>query len=191
MVSRAFGFFLLTASILLACRQQMADQPRYDPLEASDFFADGSAARPLVEGTVPRGHLRDDAHLYRGESGGKPAETFPFPVTIEVLDRGEERYNVFCSPCHDRLGTGEGMIVRRGFTRPPSLHSQHLRDAPVGHLFRVITSGIGAMPDYAAQVPPRDRWAIIAYIRALQLSQNARLDDVPAAERAKLAPEGR
>lgn len=187
-MSKIFYSFLF-AFFLLACRQQMADQPRYDPLEPSELFADGGSARPHVEGTVARGHLGDDPHLHRGESGGKPAEAFPFPVTMEVLNRGEERYNIYCSPCHDRLGTGDGMIVRRGFTRPPSLHSQRLRDAPAGHLFRVITSGIGAMPDYAAQIPPRDRWAIIAYIRALQLSQSARIADVPAAERAKLEEE--
>jgi len=171
---------------LLACQQQMADQPRYEPLAKSDFFDDESSARPLVEGTVARGQLKVDAHFYEGKVNGKPAETFPFTVDKEVLVRGQQRYDIFCSPCHDRVGNGQGMIVRRGFRPPPSFHIERLRKAPVGAFFDHITKGIGAMPDYAAQVPVQDRWAIIAYIRALQLSQNATLEDVPQNKRASL-----
>lgn len=171
---------------LLACQQQMADQPRYEPLAKSDFFDDGRAARPLVEGTVARGQLKADTHLYTGRINGKPAETFPFAVDKQVLLRGQQRYDIFCSPCHDRVGTGQGMIVRRGFRPPPSFHIERLRKAPVGAFFEHITKGIGAMPDYAAQIPPKDRWAIIAYVRALQLSQNAALEEVPENERDSL-----
>jgi mono/diheme cytochrome c family protein len=173
----------------LGCQQQMANQPRYDPLEASDFFDDGRSARPLVEGTVARGQLRLDEQFYTGKINGQLATTFPFPVTAAVLDRGQERFNIYCTPCHDRLGTGLGMVVRRGYRQPPSYHTERLRQAPVGHFFDVITRGLGAMPDYAAQIPPRDRWAIVAYIRALQLSQNATLADVPPPQRDALAEE--
>ncbi|MDT7604739.1 MAG: hypothetical protein QOF61_2736 [Acidobacteriota bacterium] len=232
---------LLTALCLLfaGCRQDMQDQPRYEAYESSKFFADGQSSRPYVEGTIPRGHLKDDKFFYqgkqsgqqqgaagangqqlnaggatqgalqtatanaqggagssqpggdtnvRGNAGGRrgtPAgeiqsqagkdvvNAFPFPVTKEVLDRGQERYQIYCSMCHGLTGYGDGMIVRRGFRRPPSYHDDRLRSEPVGHFFDVITNGWGAMPDYAAQIPPEDRWAIIAYIRALQLSQQA------------------
>ncbi len=180
-------FLLLFTFLTVGCRQDMAEQPRYDPLEASTFFADGQSARPLPPGTVARGYLREDTELYTGKSGKDFTNTFPFPVTRTVLERGQERYNIFCSPCHDRTGSGNGMIVRRGYTPPPSFHQDRLREAPVGYFFDVITNGFGAMPDYAAQIPPRDRWAIVAYIRALQLSQHATLEDVPAEERAKLS----
>ena len=165
---------LLFAVGLAACQQQMADQPRYEPLSKSDFFDDERSARPLVEGTVARGHLDADPVFYTGKKDGKAVERLPFPVAKGVLERGRERYDIFCSPCHDRVGTGQGMIVRRGFRPPPSFHIDRLRKAPVGTFFDHITHGIGAMPDYVEQIPPRDRWAIIAYIRALQLSQNAR-----------------
>ena len=171
---------------LLACQQQMADQPRYKPLQKSDFFDDERAARPLVEGTVARGHLREDELLYTGKSHGKPAETFPFPINRKALLRGQERYNIFCSPCHDQVGTGQGMIVERGYRPPPSYHIDRLRAAPAGYFFDVMTRGFGAMPDYAEQIPPGDRWMIVAYIRALQLSQNAKLADVPDSERQAL-----
>ncbi len=171
---------------LLACQQRMADQPRYKPLARSTFFGDERSARPLVEGTVARGHVDADELFYKGTIKGKLADKFPFPITKEVLLRGQERYNIFCSPCHDRTGTGQGMIVRRGFQPPPSYHIDRLREAPVGHFFTIITRGFGIMPDYAAQIPVRDRWAIIAYIRALQLSQNAKIADVPDKERAAL-----
>ncbi|HXE89466.1 MAG TPA: cytochrome c [Terriglobales bacterium] len=165
------------------CRQDMHDQPKYIPLRPSDFFADGRSARPPVEGTVARGQLRDDVHLYTGMIDGKPAETFPFPVTREVLERGRQRFNAICAPCHSRLGDGNGIIVQRGYRRPESFHTDRLRKAAVGYYFDVMTRGFGAMPDYAPQVTPQDRWAIAAYIRALQFSQRATLDDVPAAER--------
>jgi len=165
----------------------MHDQPKYEALEASDFFSDGRSARPIVEGTVARGHLNEDTLLFQGKLNGKPAEVFPFPITLQDLDCGQERYNIYCTPCHDRLGNGEGMVVRRGFRRPPSYHIDRLRQAPPGYLFDVITNGFGAMQDYSAQIAVRDRWAIVAYIRALQLSQNARLADVPESERNSLS----
>jgi hypothetical protein len=177
------GFGVLT---VLGCQQQMAEQPRYDPLEPSTFFADGQSARQLVPNTVARGQLRDDAHLHTGRTATSFAETFPFAITHPVLERGQERYNIFCSPCHDRVGNGDGMIVRRGYTRPPAFSVERLRSAPPGHFFTVITHGLGAMPGYAAQIPASDRWAITAYIRALQLSQHATLAEVPVTEREKL-----
>ena len=180
---------LLAACCLLfatACQQKMADQPRYKPLAESTFFGDDRSARPLVPGTVPRGYLNADDRFYTGKAGGEPIATLPFPLTLEILQRGQDRFDVFCSPCHDRTGKGEGMIVRRGYRQPPSYHIDRLRQAPVGHFLDVITNGFGAMPDYAAQVAPSDRWAIAAYIRALQLSQNAALADVPPEERQKL-----
>jgi len=178
---------VLSLAALSACRQDMHDQPKYIPLRPSDFFADGRSARPITEGTVARGHLNDDTLLYTGKGAdGKPANEFPMPVTKALMLRGEQRYNVFCTPCHDRTGSGNGMIVRRGYRRPPTYHSDRLRQQPNGYLYDVITNGFGAMPDYAAQIPPPDRWAIVAYIRALQLSQQASIDDVPAAARGQL-----
>ncbi|HEY6363697.1 MAG TPA: cytochrome c [Candidatus Binatia bacterium] len=177
---------VLVFALLAACRQKMADQPRYEPLVRSTFFEDGRAARPLVEGTVARGELRGDELLYTGKEGGKPADLFPFPVTLAVLTRGQQRYNIFCSPCHDRVGTGQGMIVRRGYRAPASFHMDRLRQAPAGYFFDVISNGFGVMPDYAQQVHPEDRWAIVAYIRALQLSQHATLADVPEGQRQQL-----
>ena len=169
----------------------MADQPRYDPLEPSEFFADRQSARPLVENTVARGMLKDDEHLYEGMSGGKPAAAFPFPITAEIMQRGRERYDIFCSPCHSRTGNGDGMIVRRGFTRPASFHIDRLREAPPGYLFNVITNGFAAMPSYRVQITPEDRWAIVAYLRALQASQNAGVNDLPAEARERLMTEKR
>ncbi len=168
------------------CRQDMHDQPKYIPLRGSAFFTDARSARPLVEGTVARGHLRDDDLLCTGKIGGNPATVFPFRVDEKVMRRGQERFDVFCSPCHGRTGQGDGMVVLRGYRRPPSMHQDRLRDAPVGHFFDVITNGFGAMPDYAAQVKAEDRWAIAAYIRALQLSGHATLSDVPPSERDKI-----
>jgi hypothetical protein len=186
------GFCGLTLMLLLAgCRQDMQDQPKFIPLRPTDFFGDGRSERPLIEGTVARGHLDDNVALYTGKGpDGKPVAEFPFPVTRDVIERGENRFNVYCSPCHDRLGEGNGMIVRRGFRKPPSYHIDRLRQAPNGYLFDVITNGFGAMPDYAAQIPVRDRWAIVTYIRALQLSHNATLDDVPPPARAQLSGGG-
>ncbi len=161
----------------------MADQPRYKPLARSTFFGDERSARPLVPGTVPRDRLDLGEAFATGKTAGKPVQTFPLSITAELLARGQERFNIFCAPCHDRVGNGQGMVVQRGFRPPPSYHTDRLRSAPVGHFVDVMTHGFGAMPDYAAQIPPRDRWAIVAYIRALQLSQHARLSDVPPAER--------
>jgi len=172
---------------LVACQQKMADQPRYKPLQRSDFFADQRSARPLVEGTVARSDLQADEYFYVGKINGSLVDRFPFPITEQTLRRGQERYDIFCSPCHDRVGTGLGMIVRRGYRPPPSFHIDRLRSAPVGYFFDVVTHGFGAMPDYAEQVPPADRWAIVAYIRALQFSQNATVGDLPDKERHALA----
>jgi hypothetical protein len=158
----------------------MHNQPKYKPLRESDFYADRRSSRPIVEGTVARGDLQQDSYYYTGKINGQPGTEFPMPVTKEVLDRGEERYNIYCSPCHSRVGDGNGMIVQRGFKQPPSYHIDRLRQAPVGHFYDVITNGFGAMSEYRSQVPVADRWAIAAYIRALQLSQNATRADVPA-----------
>ena len=170
------------------CRQDMHMQPRYNPYDPTDFFEDGQSARLPVEGTVPRGDLKlgPEELLYTGKVEGQPAEVFPFPVTREILERGRERFNIYCSPCHGLSGDGDGMIVQRGFRRPPSLQEDRLRTAPAGHFFDVITNGQGAMYPYGYRVPPRDRWAIIYYIRALQLSRRASIDDLPEADQKKL-----
>lgn len=175
------------------CRQDMHDQPRYEPLEASDFFADGRASRPPVEGTVARGQLRDDDHLYYGKVEGAFVRSFPFPISTDVMRRGRERFDIYCSPCHDRLGTGRGMVVRRGLAEAATFHQDRLRKVEEGYLFDVVTNGFGRMSGYAAQIPVRDRWAIVAYVRALQLSQSASIDDVPEPWRSKLeqGQEGR
>jgi mono/diheme cytochrome c family protein len=197
----------------------MANQPSYKPLEPSAFFGDGRSARPLVPGTVARGHLRSDTGMFSGlhrspdrealaaalvaAAAGRnvlstlslaslednPVDAFPFPVTAEVMERGRERYMIFCVVCHDPLGTGRGKIVERGYTAPPTFHQERLRKAPVGHFYEVITNGYGSMPEYAPQIPPRDRWAIVAYIRALQLSQYAPLSELPPEDRARI-PRG-
>jgi mono/diheme cytochrome c family protein len=168
------------------CRRDMQDQPKYIPLRASSFFPDDRSARPLVEGTVARGHLHDDTLLDTGKIGNDDATVFPFAVDAQVLARGRERYDIYCSPCHGRTGAGDGMVVQRGFRRPPSYHDERLRNAPVGHFIDVMTNGFGAMADYRQQVEARDRWAIAAYIRALQLSQHATIADVPESERRRL-----
>jgi mono/diheme cytochrome c family protein len=177
---------VLTSVALAGCRQDMHDAPRYDPLEQSQFFPDGAASRVLVPNTVARGQLREDEHLYTGKVNGQPATEFPMPVTAEVMARGQERFNVYCSPCHGRSGEGNGMIVQRGFRQPPSYHEERLRNEPVGYFFDVMTNGFGAMQDYSAQVTVTDRWAIAAYIRALQLSRQATVADVPADRRGDL-----
>ena len=177
----------LAAGLLAAgCRQDMHDQPKFKPYAKSDFFADERSARPPVDGTIARGHLRDDVVLYTGKAAGKPVEAFPFAVSAAVMERGHERFDIFCSPCHGRTGSGDGMIVRRGYRKPPTFHQDRLRQAAPGYVFDVITNGFGAMPDYAQQIPVRDRWAIVAYIKALQRSQHAPLDRVPAGGRAAL-----
>jgi mono/diheme cytochrome c family protein len=236
----ALTFAALALSLLPAgCQQKMARQPAYRPLQPSE--SGNSSARPLVPGTVARGHLQADAHFYTGRRGpdaesvqaaavvgagfGDPfaplalaatdvrhVDTFPFPVTEEVLHRGRERFNIYCSVCHDRVGTGSGLIVQRGFTRPPALVTRvengqvlppdysrglgyrgiklRLDEVPPGYVFDVITNGYGAMPDYSSQVPPRDRWAIVAYVRALQFSQDADPARLPEEDRAKLQTGG-
>ena len=226
---------LLFSIVLLlpACRQKMADQPSYRPFQPAVFFEDKQSARPLVPGTVARGHLHTNSQFYQGQKPngsrwmyavglagvaanpldavplaqfGDPLETgFPLKQVAAklmlknqtgkaawdgVLQRGQERFNIYCAMCHDRVGTGKGMIVQRGYARPPSLHEPRLRDAPHGHFFQVITHGYGAMPAYAAQIPAEDRWAIIAYVRALQLSQHASPGDVTAILQAVPDPAG-
>jgi mono/diheme cytochrome c family protein len=161
----------------------MHDQPRYEPLEANPFFADQRASRPQVAGTVARGQLHEDEQLYLGTVNGEPAETFPFAVTREVIERGRQRFEIFCTPCHGRLGNGQGMVTQRGFRHPPTYHSQQLREAPVGHFFDVISNGFGAMYSFNDRIPPQDRWAIVAYIRTLQFSQAARAAELPPAMR--------
>jgi len=186
--SAVFALIVVIAIAVSGCRQDMHDQPRFDPMREAPFFADARSARPLVEGTVARGHLRDDELLYTGRVNGEASAVFPFAVDANVMARGRERYDVFCSPCHGRTGQGDGMVVLRGYRRPPSMHQDRLRNAPVGHFFDVITNGFGAMPDYAVQVKVQDRWAIVAYLRALQLSGHATLNDVPPPERDRIQP---
>ena len=171
---------------LAGCRQDMHNQPKFIPLRESEFFADHRSERPLVEGTVAHGDAEADDLLHTGKIDGQDSTVFPFPVTWEVMTRGQERFDIFCSPCHSRTGNGDGMVVRRGFRAPPSLHVDRLREAPVGHFFDVITNGFGAMPDYRQQVAVRDRWAIIAYVRALQASTATGLGDVPEDQRGKI-----
>ena len=191
------GIPLLAAATLLAfcagCRQDMHVQPRYNPYDPADFFADGQSARIPVAGTVPRGELASGPRelMYTGKVNGAVVDEFPFAVTRAVLERGRERFNISCEPCHGMTGDGDGMIVQRGFRRPPSLHSDHLRSAPAGHLFDVISNGFGVMYPYGYRIVPRDRWAIVAYIRALQLSRQATINDVPAAERKRLQGEAK
>jgi mono/diheme cytochrome c family protein len=175
------GLFLVL--LLVGCRQDMHDQPRFKPLAKSDFYGDLRSARAPVEGSVARGQLHEDTYFYTGKVGTSPGDYMPFPVSEDVLARGRERFDIYCSPCHSRLGDGNGMIVQRGFRSPPSYHTERLRKAPLGYFFDVMTNGFGAMPEYASQIPPRDRWAIVSYIRALQLSQNATSADVPPGQR--------
>jgi mono/diheme cytochrome c family protein len=180
---------LVFAAVLLSaagCRQDMHNQPKAIPLRESMFFKNTSSARPLVDDTVARGTLQDDAAFFTGKENGAEVDALPLPLTADVLDRGQQRYDIYCSPCHDVTGSGRGMIVRRGYKQPPSYHTDRLRQAPIGHFYDVMTNGFGAMPDYKAQIAPRDRWAIAAYIRALQLSQHASLADVPQQDRQKL-----
>ena len=169
----------------------MHNQPKYRGLRASTFFADGSSARPIVEGTIARGTLAEDTAFFTGKVGNVDVKELPVPVDQQALDRGQERFNIYCTPCHDRTGSGRGMVVQRGYRQPPNFHTDQLRQAADGHFFDVITNGFGAMPDYKAQISPRDRWNIVAYIRALQLSQHANVADVPGGDPTKLAPPAR
>jgi len=180
---------LSTVFLSSACRIDMHVQPRLNPLSRSDFFTDQRSERPPVDGTVARGELREDTYFYTGKAGNSPGNYMPFPVTKAVLERGHERYNIYCAPCHSRVGDGNGFIPSRGFARkPPSYHIERLQKAPLGYFYDVITNGFGIMPDYASQIPPRDRWSIVAYIRALQLSQNATKADVPAGQNVPSEP---
>jgi hypothetical protein len=181
---------LLTAiALTAACRIDMHVQPRQNPLSHSDFYPDQRSARPPVEGAVARGQLHEDAYFFTGKIGNAPGDVMPFPVTREVLDRGRERYNIFCAPCHSRVGDGNGFVPSRGFShQPPSFHVARLQKEPVGYFYDVITNGFGIMPDYASQIPAQDRWNIIAYVRALQLSQNANMADVPAGQQIPSKP---
>jgi hypothetical protein len=167
------------------CRQDMQDQPKFFPQRGTTFYTDGRSARPQVEGTVARGQLHEDTYFYTGMVAGKEADLMPFPVTMQVLERGQERFNIYCSACHSRVGNGEGMIVERGYKPAGNFHDARLMAAPLGHFFNVMTNGYGAMPDYAAQLTPADRWAVAAYIRALQLSQSATAADVAAGQHAE------
>jgi len=188
---------------VVSCRQDMHDQLKMEPLEETTLFEDHRSSRHPVEGTIPRGHLKADRHLHYGRealvdppdgpddgTAGELVNALPYPVTRTLLERGQERYNIFCAPCHSQTGNGDGMIVRRGFNQPPSLHDDKIKTAKLGHLYDVIRRGIGSMPAYATQIPVDDRWSIVAYVRALQLSRSAKIEDVPAADRAKLEQPG-
>ncbi|MCG8351095.1 MAG: cytochrome c [Chloroflexales bacterium] len=181
-----FGWLGFCLLLLTACHQDMYVQPKYQPLDASDFFADGRSARQPVEGAVAVDEIRTDEYFFTGIVDGQEVDAMPFPVTREVLDRGREQYDIYCAACHGITGQGRGMVAQRGGIVPANLHDQRLRDAPIGHFYNVITNGYRYMYPYDSHVEPADRWAIAAYIRALQLSQNATLDDVPPAQRNNL-----
>ena len=189
--AKSFSLALLGALIFAGCDlRDMYEQPKYEPLQPSAFFDDGRSARPLLPGTVARGQLRTNAVFFTGKSGTNFVAQIPLPVTKELLRRGEERYDIFCAPCHDRVGTGRGMIVQRGFRPPQSFHIARLREAPAGYFYDVMSTGFGAMSDMASQISPDDRWAIVAYLRALQLSQHATTAQIPEEERKKLEAPG-
>jgi mono/diheme cytochrome c family protein len=177
---------LFLAGIASGCRQDMHDAPRIEPFEANSFFPDGRGSRTPPAGTVARGWLREDEALYTGKVNGQFVDTFPMAITHDDLKRGQQRFNIYCSPCHGRLGDGNGMVVQRGLRQAASYHNDRLRQERIGYFFDVVTNGFGAMQGYAEQVPVRDRWLIAAYVRALQLSQNAKIDDVPADKRGEL-----
>ena len=167
------GLGLAALGLCAGCRQDMQDQPKFVPQRSTTFFADGRSVRPQVAHTVARGQLDEDSFFYTGLIDGKEADLMPFPATMQVLDRGQERFNIYCTPCHSRVGNGAGMIVQRGYKPAGNFHSARILAEPLGHYFYVMTNGYGAMPDYSAQLTPADRWAVAAYIRALQISQNA------------------
>lgn len=200
--SISFALAALALAGIAGCRQDMHNQPKYIPLRASEFFPDGRSARMPVANTVGRntriedvqfykgGNVYEDNYFLTGKIGNQEGDKFPLPLTMEVLQRGQERYGIYCTPCHSRVGDGNGMIVSRGIKRPPSYHEERLKKAPIGHFYDVMTNGFGAMLNYSAQIKPEDRWAIAAYIRALQLSQDAHLADVPETDRSKIrAPQ--
>jgi len=183
----AMIFWGVSVVMISSCRRDMQDQPKYLPLQASSFFVDGRSARPIPANTIARGHLNDTDSFHTGADNGTFLNTIPLPITRAMLERGQQRYNIYCSPCHGEVGDGNGMIAKRGFKIPADLHSDRLRQAPPGYLFQVISDGYGAMPDYSNQIPhAEDRWDIVAYIRALQLSRNATAADVPPEEKSKL-----
>jgi mono/diheme cytochrome c family protein len=185
--------WLAAGMLLLAgCANEMDEQPKYQrPYQESKFFADGRSARPLMAGTIPRGFLRDDTAFYAGQKGDLLIDEIPMKIDRAAIERGRDRYNIYCLPCHSPTGDGQGMIVKRGFSPPPTFHQDRLREAPSGHFYHVISNGYGAMYSYASRVAPEDRWKIVAYIRTLQLSQNAKLDDIPASEQSKLKEAAR
>jgi hypothetical protein len=184
MIGRTAAVVALLAA--LGCRRDMQDQPRYDAFETSAFFPDGRASRPRVPGTVARGHLNDDDAFFTGKNGDAYVTEPPMQLSRPVLERGQQRYDIYCSPCHDRVGTGHGIVVQRGYKQPTSYHEDRLRSVPIGYFFEVMTNGFGAMPSYAPQVAAADRWAIAGYIRALQRSQYAKYREVPIEERSQL-----
>jgi hypothetical protein len=185
-VSSRWALVALAMFCGAGCRVDMHVQPKLKTDQSEYFFPDGRSNRPQIPDTVARGYVHSDELLHTGHLNGVEVDQFPFPVTAQILERGRARFNIYCTPCHDYTGSGHGMIVQRGFPAPPSYHTDRLRRAPAGHFFEVMTNGYGAMYSYAARVTPEDRWAIIAYIRALQLSQHATIDDVPADQRQQL-----
>ena len=176
------GAATVSMLVLAGCRQDMQDEPKFFPQRGTTFYTDGRSVRPQVANTVARNQGNEGSYFYTGLVNGKEGDGLPIDLTADTMARGQERFNVYCTPCHSRVGNGDGMIVQRGYRPAGDFHTDRLRNAPLGHFFVVITNGYGAMPDYAAQVTPQDRWAIAAYIRALQLSQNARQADVPAGQ---------
>ena len=189
-MSKSSWVIVILALGAAGCRQDMHNQPKYRGLRPSVFFADGASARPRVEGTVARGTLQDDEVFFTGKVNKVAVKELPFPIDGQVLDRGQERFNIYCSPCHGRTGDGEGMVVKRGYRKPPSFQSDKLLQADAGHFFDVMTNGFGVMPDYKVQIAPRDRWAIVAYIRALQLSQHAATSDIEGGDPTKVPQPG-
>jgi hypothetical protein len=179
----------LALFVLSGCRNDMHDQPRFKTYAMNSFYPDLRSARPPVEGTVARGQLHENTYFYTGKIGANFGDYMPFPATEDVLSRGRERFNIYCAPCHSRVGDGNGMVVQRGYRHPPTYHQDRLRKSPLGYFFDTMTNGFGAMPDYATQIPPRDRWCIVAYIRALQLSQNATQADVAGQQLPSPAPK--
>jgi mono/diheme cytochrome c family protein len=188
LVGRAAILLVTVAGLALlsSCREDMQNQPKFIPLRENSFYPDGRSARPTVEGTIARGQLQDDPLLYTGKVDGKEVDQLPFAMSEKDLARGRERFNIYCSPCHSQVGDGNGMVAQRGFKNPPSYYEPRLMTAPVGHFFNVMTNGWGAMGDYSAQVPVADRWRIAAYIRALQLSRNAKGGDVAPGQKVAM-----
>ncbi len=186
----AASLFLITGCDIVP--MHMRDQPRYDTFEESSLFADGQASRKPPENTIPRGEwgeLMMEEVLFTGMENGEFVETLPIEVNRDVLMRGQERFNIFCAPCHGRVGDGQGMIVQRGFQQPRSFHDQAVREQPDGYYYDAITNGFGAMYSYASRIDPEDRWAIVAYIRALQFSQNVPVDSLPDDLRQEIEAE--